>query len=417
MPEIKTYDIVVVGAGGAGVSAAVVASAMGARVALLSKEPAGRGNTSISGGIMTNPGIVPGDSPAQLVQDFFVGGEETGDPRLARAVADGASAATDMLESFGVVFLRNERGELTGDTLIRQGGHTYPRTMCVGTHRGIPIGVAVRAAIARGDVDVYDEVAVTRLLQTDGQVNGVVVLNLISGEPLAFSAGAVILATGGCPWIYYPHCGAMRSTVGDGYALAYWAGAELIDMEQTQYGTEPGFYGPDARLVNGEGEVVREPVGWITRAELGRLITLEANKGKGTPRGGLMIDPRPNLDRPEGREYHRKVLASGMLDPLAKRRGNPAGARWEAPLELTCSAHFTMGGVRIDEWGCSSVPGLYAIGEVSGGLHGANRLGSTALTEIFVMGPRAAAHAMHQPQSPARTLDDSAVHAELNNPA
>jgi len=399
----RDYDVVCIGGGGAGVEAAMTAARSGARVALLSKEPLGYGNTRIAYGVKTHPGLAPEDSFERLYKDMLEGSDYLSNPQLARVVAEESVLSTMMMESCGYIFPRDENGQLSEKVISRSGGHSIARTLVPFGHGGGAIGQAMRSAASRSALDVMEEVAVTRLLVEDNQVRGLVVLRLSDGELMGLGARAIILATGGAGWLYYPHTDCLRVSTGDGYALALDTGAELIDMEQVQFIPfavthpralvgivlgEPGTAGPYGRLIDGEGRVVATRVNVLTRAQVAVIISRAVESGRGAEHGGLLLDLAPNY---AGEGDAAALARDQKLNrfKLIKRAYGQKAFNLEEPWEVLPSAHFSMGGVVMDEYGRTSVQGLYAAGEVSGGIHGANRLGSVALSDIFIFGRRA----------------------------
>jgi succinate dehydrogenase/fumarate reductase flavoprotein subunit len=400
--DVREYDVVCIGAGGAGVTAAITAAATGARVLLIAKEPIGYGNTRISVGVVASCGILSTDTPDVLYDDLVVGGEHLNNPKLARVMAEEAALAPAIAERAGALFARDDEGGVSRAVAVRAGGHRYHRS--VKAHgKGIGLGQALRAAAARSPIDVLEETLTVELLRDGARIAGLVAWDLAAGEPIVVRASAVILASGGLGWMYYPHTDCMRSATGDGYALGLEAGAELIDMEQVQFLPfsctrptsmigiflgEPSFAGPEGRLLDGHGRELLTGVDRMTRAQVSSVIALELRKGNGTKDGGMLLDLRPNLATPGGRAAWQYLKDIGLLD-IAKRAYGPKAYSWEEPWEVAPTVHFHMGGLRIDEHGATNVAGLYAAGEAAGGVHGACRLGSVALAELFVFGRRA----------------------------
>jgi len=396
------YDVVCVGAGGAGITAAVTAASAGARVLLVSKDPLGYGNTRIAVGLVASCGLDPEDNPEVFYDDLVVGGEYLNNPKMARAMAEEARGCPAIAEGLGHLFRRDGDGALSRAVATRAGGHRFARTLPIPAH-GIAMGQALRSAVARGTLDTCEETIAVALLRDGGRIAGLVAWDLAAGEAVAVRASAIILATGGLGWMYYPHTDCMRSATGDGYALAYGAGAELVDMEQVQFVPfacthptsmvgiflgEPAWAGPQGRLLDGQGRELLTGINRMTRAQVSRVMALELQRGHGTAHGGLLLDLRPNLTTAEGRAVWQKMKDDGFLDN-ARRAYGAAAYAWEEPWDVAPTAHFHMGGVRTDAQGASSLAGLYAAGEAAGGLHGANRLGSVALAEVFVFGQHA----------------------------
>ncbi len=400
--NVREYDVICVGAGGAGVTAAITAAAAGARVLLVSKDPIGYGNTRISVGVVASCGILSPDTPDVFYEDLVVGGEHLNNPKLARVMAEEAALAPAIAESHGALFARDGEGGISRGVAMRAGGHRYHRSVKA-QGKGIGLGQALRAAAARSAVDVLEETLIVRLLTDGGRIAGLVAWDLAEGAPIVVRAPAVILATGGLGWMYYPHTDCMRSATGDGYALGYEAGAELVDMEQVQFLPfsctrpasmvgiflgEPSFVGPRGRLLDAEGHELLAEMETMTRAQVSRVMALALRKGQGTPHGGLLLDLGPNLQTPRGRAAWQTMKDVGLLD-IARRAYGPKANAWQEPWEVVPTVHFHMGGLRIDEHGATTVAGLYAAGEAAGGVHGACRLGSVALAELFVFGRRA----------------------------
>jgi succinate dehydrogenase/fumarate reductase flavoprotein subunit len=429
--NVREYDVVCLGAGGAGVTAAITAAAAGARVLLLSKEPVGYGNTRISLGVVASCGILPHDNPEVFYEDLMLGGEHLNNPKLARVMAEEAALAPAVAERQGSLFERDAEGGISRGVARRAGGHRYHRSVKT-PGKGIAIGQALRAAAARAELDVQEETISVKLLRHGGRIAGLVGWDLAAGEPVVVRAPAVIVATGGLGWIYYPHTDCTRSATGDGYAVAYEAGAELIDMEQVQFLPfacthpasmvgiflgEPSFAGPHGRLLDGRGRELLDGLQTMTRAQVSRVIGLELQEGNGTSHGGLLLDLRPNLETPEGRAAWQTAKDAGLLD-IARRAYGPKAYAWEEPWDVAPTVHFHMGGLRIDEQGATTVPGLYAAGEAAGGVHGACRLGSVALAELFVFGRRAGvaaaafARSGDRPPLPAEEAADIAARME-----
>lgn len=270
--------------------------------------------------------------------------------------------------------------------------------------RGIALGNILRMAVGRAAISIFEEVIVHRLVWDGDRVLGVRCYDLKSGEWHTFNGKAVILATGGGGMIYYPHTTNTAEATGDGYALAAAVGAELINMELIQFQAfgmvrpphmvgqvcgEPGHAGPYGRLLANDGSLVLENINILTRAELCKILSLALNQGLGSPGGGLFLDLSGNLTLNDGGKYMSMFKgAGGILERIRWSYGDKA-ARLEEPWEVAPTAHFFLGGIKTDENGWSGINGLYAVGEVQGGLHGANRLGSVALTENFVMGRKA----------------------------
>lgn len=397
---MRTCDVLCIGGGGAGVTAAVEAASQGARVILVSKEPVGYGNTRLIGGIVAHTGLDPEDDPRAFLEDLVRSGEGLADRRLCEVVAEESPRAAETMERFGAFLGRDPQGRFPPPrAFIRAGGHGRARSLLI-PGKGQALGWALRTAAQRAGVELHEETMAAELLVEGGRVIGAVCLNLLEGRPFVILAKRTVLATGGGGWLYWPHTDVTRASTGDGYGLALLAGATLRDMEQVQFIPfaitrprsmvgilcgEPFTAGPRGRLVNQRGEEILTEVARRTRAEVARAIALEVAGG-----GRAWLDLRDNRLDPAG-EFIYELYTQGLFRDLGEAVRFAYGRRayrWEEPWEVYPCAHYTMGGVRIDEHGRTEVEGLLAVGEVTGGLHGGNRLGSVSLSELFVFGLR-----------------------------
>lgn len=398
--RIESCDVLCLGGGGAGITAAITASEYGADVVLISKEPLGYGDTRISMGLISYPAAFEADGTECFFNDILRSGEYLSNPELARLMAEMAPYGAQLLESYGLLFQRSKKGQIDGDVAYLTGGHSVPRTIGCPPGGGISMGNALRSGAARASIRVFEEVFAISLLYCDNRVAGAVCFDLCIGEVFLVRAATVILATGGAGWLYYPHTDCDSGLCGDGYALAYHVGAELIDMEQVQfmpfglnhptslcgvYVGEPSLAAPNGLLYNNRGEVVLSELGRMTRAQVTNAMAIEIAKGGGTEYGGLLLDLEPNLALPEGRRMWNVRKERGQLNIVLFAYGEDA-YRWKKPWDVTPTAHYFMGGVKVNASGQSNVPGLYAAGQVQGGIHGTNRLASVSLAELFVFG-------------------------------
>jgi succinate dehydrogenase/fumarate reductase flavoprotein subunit len=383
------YDVVCVGGGGGGITAAVTAARHGARVALICKEPIGYGNTRISGG-----GVATDDVPQDFFDDIMASGHGLNQAGLARVVAEGSAGAVALLQEYGNVFLKKPDGSI--DVRYR-GGHRRARSaMCAA--RGRSLGQSLRGAVARERVDVFEEMLAASLLTQDGAISGLVALDLVEGEFHQFSAPAVILATGGAGALYYPHTDCVRSALGDGFALALEAGAELVDMEQMQFlpfaVTHPRAYqglycgepsnlaGPEGRLLNAKGDLLLDHMNTATRGKVSDIMWRAMEEGATTKYGGLLLDISRNPDKGS-----KAIIAkAGESFEVVRYAYGKAAYEGQEPLDVAPTGHFSLGGIRADERGRTGVGGLFAIGEAQGGVHGGNRLAGVALVEMVVFG-------------------------------
>lgn len=424
-------DLLCIGGGGAGITAAMVASEKGADVLVVSKDPVGYGNTRIIGGIMAYGDLDTSREGEDFFKDIIIGGEYLNNQRLCRLLAKKAPDATALLERFGGMIKRDDKGEISSDVLLQIGGHTSPRTV-IFPSTGPGVGQSLRYGVERQkNIRTLERTLVFDLIKEDGKVLGAICYQLASGEVVVIRAKKTLLATGGGGWMYYPHTDTSRVVTGDGFALALNAGAELIDMEQVQYIPfsithpsgmvgivigEPFTAGPAGVLKNVHGEDILPGVSLKTRAQVSNAIILEVEKGNGTKFGGCTLDLKANKDHPQGKFLYQAYQGIfKTFTEVIKTAYGPAAADWEEPWDVYPSAHYFMGGIVIDEW-CQvkGVENLFACGEVTGGIHGGNRLGSVSMTELFIFGKRAgekAADGIAEQDSPVvdRALIESQV--------
>ena len=400
MIEHPHFDVICLGGGGAGVMAAVKAAELGKKVALVSKEPVGYGNTRLAVGMMACPGLLPEDSVSDFVENLAQSGEGLSEPSLAEIIGKQSREAIRRMEDYGMTLFRDEEGRLGTSVVFTAGGHNRPRTVR-NAGGGPALGAILRTALWRYNISAFHDTIALELLQGDKGVEGVLNLDLKTGELFMLYAPAVIIATGGCGAIYYPHTSNSSGAVGDGLALALKAGAVLWDVEQVQslpFGVthpqsmlgallgESSTAGPAGRLINGKGDVVLEKdIHKMTRAALVKTMMLEITAGRATDKGGLLLDLSPNLRRPNGEKLYRAIEASGIFKAARFAYGEKA-YRWEEPWSVLPTMHYHMGGIQVNARGETRIPGLFAAGEVQAGIHGGNRLGSVALSEIFTFG-------------------------------
>jgi succinate dehydrogenase / fumarate reductase flavoprotein subunit len=421
---IHAYDVVVIGAGGAGMRAAIEAAAQGARTALICKSLLGKAHTVMAeGGAAAALGNVwPEDNWRVHFRDTMRGGKLLNNWRMVELFAKEAPERILELEEWGAVFDRTPAG------LISQrdfGGHRYARLAHVGDRTGLEIIRTLQYKLISMDVDVFMEHTITRLLTDAGRIAGAFGYRRDSGEFQVFQAPAVVLATGGFGKVWKYTSMSWEST-GDGIALALDAGADLIDMEMVQFHPTGMVWPPGARGilvtegVRGDGGVLRNSDGrrfmfdyipeffkaetaqteaeadrWYTdkkhnrrppellpRDEVTRAIYAEVKAGRGSPHGGVYLD----IASRRSAEYIKRRLPS-MYHQFLELAGVDIT---KEPMEVYPTCHYSMGGVRVDaETEAATVPGLFAAGEIAGGLHGANRLGGNSLTDILVFGQRA----------------------------
>ena len=400
---MKRYDLDVlcIGGGAAGMVAALSATLEDVRVCLVAKEPVGYGNTRISGGIIANPGYFPGDSADLFVRDMKLAGDNFNNDELVEILAKEGNSINQLLEQWGQAYQRDKQGEMGPGAAIRVGGHSVPRTLC-STFQGISLANALRAAVASGKIQLVEECIIVELVRSDSAVIGAIGIDLASGQTIHFSAAKTILATGGAGGLFGLHSDNMLSVTGDGYFLAYEAGARLRDMDLVQYLPfglshpasmigigcgEPAAAGPEGVLRAPDGELLHKNINRRNRSQVVRLIADSIAQGKAGAHGGVLFDPRANLTSSEGKESYLRWRDLATYDAVKIAYGAKAFA-WEEPYEVLPTQHFFLGGIITDAFGYTGVPNLYAAGEVTGGLHGKDRLGSVALLECFVMGWR-----------------------------
>jgi succinate dehydrogenase / fumarate reductase flavoprotein subunit len=422
--EQHSYDVVVVGAGGAGLRAAIAAHDAGARTAIVCKSLLGKAHTVMAeGGIAAAMGNRwPEDNWEVHFRDTMRGGKMLNNWRMAQLHAQEAPERVQELEDWGALFDRTEDG------LISQrdfGGHRYARLAHVGDRTGLEmIRTLQQRAVALG-IDVFMECTVTELLKDGDKISGAFAYWRETGRFVVFDAPSVILATGGIGKSFKVTSNSWEYT-GDGHALALRAGASLINMEFVQFHPTGMVWPPSVKgllvteSVRGDGGILRNSEGkrfmfeyipeffksetadteeeadrWyddktnnrrppelLPRDEVARAINSEIKAGRGSPHGGVFLDIASRRDP----EYIRKRLPS-MYHQFKELADVDITAE---PMEIGPTCHYVMGGVEVDaDTELSGVTGLYAVGECSGGMHGSNRLGGNSLSDLLVFGRRA----------------------------
>ena len=417
--ETHEHDVLIIGAGGAGLRAAIETLAQGARVAVVCKSLLGKAHTVMAeGGLaaaMAN--VDKADDWRTHFRDTMRGGKMLNNWRMAQLHAQEAPDRVRELEQWGALFDRTEKGEILQRAF---GGHTFKRLCHVGDRTGLEM---IRTLQDRGvemGFDVFMECTITRLLKDGDRVSGAFGYWRESGNFVTFKAKSVVIATGGIGKSWKITSNSWECT-GDGMALAYEAGAELLDMEFVQFHPTGMVWPPGVQgllvteAVRGEGGILRNKNGerfmekydpkrmeLSTRDVVSRSIYTEVKEGRGTPHGGAFLDishkPAEYVKRKLPSMYHQfKELADVDIT--------------KGPMEVGPTCHYVMGGIRVDaETGQASVPGLFAAGEAAGGLHGANRLGGNSLSDLLVFGRRAGlAAAEHAKKTAAATLDDTQI--------
>ena len=417
--ETHEHDVLIIGAGGAGLRAAIEALAQGARVGVVCKSLLGKAHTVMAeGGIaaaMAN--VDAADDWRTHFRDTMSGGKFLNNWRMAQLHAQEAPERVRELEQWGALFDRTADGNILQRAF---GGHTFKRLCHVGDRTGLEM---IRTLQDRGvhlGIDVYMECAITRLLKDGERIAGAFGYWRENGRFVVFKAKSVVIATGGIGKAWRITSNSWEYT-GDGMALAFDAGAELMDMEFVQFHPTGMVWPPGVQgilvteAVRGEGGVLRnkdgerfmerydpERVDLSTRDVVARAIYTEAKEGRGTEHGGAYLDIS---HKPA--EYVKKKLPS-MYHQFRELADVDIT---KGPMEVGPTCHYMMGGIRVDaETARSNVPGLFAAGEAAAGLHGANRLGGNSLSDLLVFGRRAGlAAAEHAKQAGTPSIDDAQV--------
>jgi succinate dehydrogenase / fumarate reductase flavoprotein subunit len=416
-------DVLVVGAGGAGMRAAIEAYDKGAKVLVVCKSLLGKAHTVMAeGGIAAALGNVdPEDGWEVHFSDTVVEGQFLSNWRMAEIFAKEAIDRVYELEAYGALFDRTKDGKISQRPF---GAHTYRRLCHIGDRTGLELIRTLEDQVVKRGVPFMDEVVVTRVLKDrrTGRASAAVGIDVKSGRLLLFRFKAVVLATGGCGRIYQVTSNSYEST-GDGIAIAYRAGAELMDMEMIQFHPTGMIYPAGVRgllvteAVRGDGGILTNSLGerfmskydpkrmeLSARDVVARAIYSEITAGRGTKSGAVYLDISH-----KGAEYIKKRLPS-MYDQFLEFAGVDITKQ---KMEVAPTVHYQMGGIRVDPETCeTTVKGMYAAGEVACGLHGGNRLGGNSLSDILVFGRRAGASAADA----AKGIEASAVsEADVDN--
>jgi len=396
--EIHEHDVLVIGAGGAGLRAAVEVSAKKLSVGVVSKSLLGKAHTVMAeGGIAAAMANVDAKDNWQThFCDTMKGGKFLNNWRMAQLLAQESPDRIRELEEWGALFDRTPEGEILQRAF---GGHTYKRLCHVGDRTGLEMIRTLQDRSVYSGIDIYMELTIFRLLKDGGKIAAAIGYWRNTGDFVVFKTKAIVLATGGGGKAY-PITSNSWECTGDGHALAYEAGAELIDMEFFQFHptgmvwppgvkgilVTEGVRGEGGLLTNNKGERFMQRydpkmMELSTRDMVARSIYTEVKEGRGSPHGGVFLDishlPPERVKKKLPSMYHQfKELADVDIT--------------KEPMEVGPTAHYMMGGVRVDaETGLSTIPGLFACGEVTGGMHGANRLGGNSLSDLVVFGRRA----------------------------
>jgi len=435
--ERFSYDVVVIGAGGSGLRAAIEARARGKKTAIISKSLFGKAHTVMAeGGAAAAMGNVnPNDNWQVHFKDTMRGGRFLNNPRMAELHAKEAPDRVWELEAWGAVFDRTKDGKISQRNF---GGHAYPRLAHVGDRTGLEmirtlqqriVALQQQDSIELGDpeamIRVFAETTITRLVKDGDRIAGAFGYVRDTGKFILFETPAIILATGGVGRTFKVTSNSWEYS-GDGHALALLAGAHLINMEFIQFHPTGMVWPPSVRgllvteSVRGDGGVLRNSEGkrfmfdyvpdtyraqtadteeeadrWykdadnnrrppelLPRDEVARAINSEIKAGRGSPHGGVFLDISTRLPAEEILRrlpsMHHQFMELADVD-ITKE-----------PMEIGPTCHYIMGGVEVDaDTAATSVPGLFAVGEVSGGMHGSNRLGGNSLSDLLVFGKRA----------------------------
>ena len=431
--DTLNYDVVIIGAGGAGLRAAIEVSASGAKTAIICKSLLGKAHTVMAeGGVAASlANLDERDNWQTHFRDTMKGGKYLNQWRMAQLHAQEAPDRVNELEEWGAVFDRTKTGKILQRNF---GGHTYPRLAHVGDRTGLELIRTLQDKGVHSGIDVFMEYTVRSILTKEGTAVGCVAYQREKGLFSVFNSKAIVLATGGTGRCWEVTSNSWEYTA-DGHALALWAGAELLDMEFIQFHPTGMVWPPSVKGtlitegVRGEGGVLKNSEGkrfmfdnvpdmfkgdfaeteeeancWVkavvagkipkerrppellTRDVVARAIRKEVMASRGAPHGGVYLDiasqrPADVIKKKLPSMYHQfKKLADVDIT--------------KEPMEVGPTCHYTMGGVKVDpETQASNVPGLYAAGEVAAGLHGANRLGGNSLSDLLVFGKRAGEHA------------------------
>ena len=417
--EIHEHDVLIIGAGGAGLRAAIEALGQGARVAVVSKSLLGKAHTVMAeGGIaaaMAN--VDPADSWKTHFRDTMRGGKGVNNWRMAQLHAQEAPDRVRELEQWGALFDRTSDGDILQRAF---GGHTFKRLCHVGDRTGLEMIRTLQDRGVQMGFDVFMECTIIRLLTDGGRVVGAFGYWREQGRFVLFKAKSIVMATGGIGKAWRITSNSWEYT-GDGMSLAYDAGADLLDMEFVQFHPTGMVWPPGVQgilvteAVRGEGGILRNKNGdrfmekydpkrmeLSTRDVVARSIYTEVKEGRGSEHGGAYLDishkPAEYVKQKLPSMYHQfKELADVDIT--------------KGPMEVGPTCHYMMGGIRVEaETAQSSLPGLFAAGEAAAGLHGANRLGGNSLSDLLVFGRRAGLGAAEYAKKASQgTLDDAQI--------
>ena len=424
--ETISCDVLVIGSGGTGSQAVQGAAEEGLKVIVISKDPMSSSDTKICEGVITvRESGDKTDTKEVLSENIKLAGADLPDNNITAAFANDSKSAYDRLRNNGLRPSINKEKNKPKTLAIAMGGHNKSRS--VGhKNSGIAFGHTNWDTIIKyKNVDYYEDCWFLEVVKQESENNNSKDINVLGGliydaargKILFIKAPSVIIASGGLSSLYFPKTDTMRGNTGDSYALGIGAGADLIDMEQIQFlpfclASPPSYEG----LLAGEpstasflgvlrdknNKVILDSVYLRTRAECSEAIMRAVEDGRGSTNGGAFLDMTKNITAPKSGKYFMKYLKSALPSAYNNARqalGKEAG-KAEIPWEVRPSAHYSMGGIRVDEhtrvihstenlYEPKIIKGLFAAGQAMGGLFGANRLGSTSLTELAVFGYRA----------------------------
>jgi len=450
--ETHEYDVLVIGAGGAGLRAAIEASAAGVKVGLICKSLLGKAHTVMAeGGMAAAMGNVDDrDSWKVHFADTMRGGQYVNNWRMAELHAKEAPARVHELEAWGAVFDRTKEGKISQRNF---GGHRYPRLAHVGDRTGLEMIRTLQDHGIHQGITVHMEYTIVSLLKDGDRVAGAFGYDRERGRFRIFKSKAVVVCTGGLGRAYAVTSNSWEGT-GDGVSLAYHAGAELLDMEFIQFHPTGMIWPPSVKgilvteSVRGEGGVLRNKdgkrfmyddipdnyksqtstdpeEGWrytqndknakrppelLTRDHVARCINREVKAGRGSPHGGVFLDISWIKEKMSNAPEHIKKKLPSMYHQFMQLANLDITRE---PMEVGPTTHYAMGGIRVNgDTQATNVPGLFAAGECAAGLHGANRLGGNSLSDLIVFGKRAGEHAAkYAKENSSGKINDAQIEA------
>lgn len=459
MAEFETieHDVLVIGAGGAGLRAAIEASGQGVSVGLVCKSLLGKAHTVMAEGGMAAAlaNVDERDCWQTHFADTMRGGYYINNWRMAQLHAQQAPDRVRELEAWGAVFDRTQSGKIMQRNF---GGHAHPRLAHVGDRTGLEMIRTLQDHGIHQGIDVHMECTLTRLLKDGDRVCGAFAYERELGKFKLFKAKAIVMATGGIGRAFKVTSNSWEYT-GDGQAQAYFAGADLIDMEFVQFHPTGMVWPPSVKGilvtegVRGEGGILKNKngerfmfndipenyksstadnpeEGWkyvtksdrnakrppelLTRDHVARCILKEVREGRGSPHGGAFLDIAWIKEKIPNSETHIKKKLPSMYHQFKELAGIDIT---KEPMEVGPTTHYVMGGIRVDgETQMSTVPGLFAAGECAAGLHGANRLGGNSLSDLIVFGKLAGEHAAKFAQENGQgSIDPEAIDQALSD--